>query len=333
MSTDISKDEAAIYDRQIRLWGLDAQQSILIAGMRALSDEVCKNIALAGVASITLLDHETVTEFDLGAQFFLTEASVGQNRAEAAAPSIRNLNPRVQVIVDQEDIREKQPDYFETFSVVCLIHSEYDIISKVDEIRRGIKKPFYAADAFGWFGYIFCDLAEHAYIQEKKSNPRPESKAQPTVEKIQHIESYSSLDNSLQKNWSDMRIKALKRRVSPLAFLMHRWLDCSQWENLLVLFKFQRDHHRSPTNEDAQYLVANKAKYLADMGIEDTNVLEDRLLNDLASLFDTEISPVAAIVGGILAQDILRTLSANELPIQNWFYYNGVDGSGLVHKI
>lgn len=53
--------------------------SILIGGMRALSDEVCKNIALAGVASITLLDHEIVTEFDLGAQFFLTEASVGQN--------------------------------------------------------------------------------------------------------------------------------------------------------------------------------------------------------------------------------------------------------------
>lgn len=47
--------------------------------MRALSDEVCKNIALAGVASITLLDHETVTDFDLGAQFFLTTENVGQN--------------------------------------------------------------------------------------------------------------------------------------------------------------------------------------------------------------------------------------------------------------
>ncbi|CAO3626366.1 unnamed protein product [Mucor fragilis] len=326
MSTEISKDEAAIYDRQIRLWGLDAQQrigkaSILIAGIRALSDEVCKNIALAGVASITLLDHETVTEFDLGAQFFLTEASIGQNRAEAAAASIRNLNPRVQVIVDQQDIREKQAEYFESFSVVCLIHSEYDITFKVDEIRRNVKKPFYAADAFGWFGYVFCDLTEHAYIQEKNSNPHPDSKAQPTVEKIPHVENYSSLNDSLQKNWSDMRVKALKRRISPLTFLMH------------MLLKFQKDHHRSPTSEDAQYLVENKAKYLADMGIEDTSVLDDKLINDLASLFDTEISPVAAIVGGILAQDILRTLSANELPIQNWFYYNGIDGSGLVHKI
>jgi ubiquitin-like 1-activating enzyme E1 A len=93
------------------------------------------------------------------------------------------LNPRVEVIVDQQNINEKSAEFFETFSVVCLIHSEYDIIvsrytcfvlaliaytflkSRVDEIRRNIKKPFYAADAFGWFGYIFCDLTEHAYIQ------------------------------------------------------------------------------------------------------------------------------------------------------------------------
>ncbi|KAI8975563.1 hypothetical protein BDF20DRAFT_822661, partial [Mycotypha africana] len=161
--------EAAIYDRQIRLWGLDAQQrigkaTILIAGITALSNEVCKNLALAGVASITLLDHGTVTEYDLGAQFFLNEASVGKNKAEAAAASIRNLNPLVSVIVDQDNIKDKPDDYFTTYSVVCLIHSDYDIISRVNSIRRKIRKPFYAGDAFGHFGYIFCDLTEHTYI-------------------------------------------------------------------------------------------------------------------------------------------------------------------------
>lgn len=45
-----------------------------------------------------------------------------------------------------------------------------------------------------------------------------------------------------------------------------------------MLLKFQKDHHRSPTSEDAQYLVENKAKYLADMGIEDTSVLDDKLI-------------------------------------------------------
>lgn len=47
---------------------------------------------------------------------------------------------------------------------------------------------------------------------------------------------------------------------------------------------------------------------------------------EACALLHTEISPVAAILGGILAQDILRTLSANELPIKNWLFYNGLDG-------
>lgn len=53
--------------------------SILIIGICALSNEICKNLALAGVASITLLDHEEVKEEDLGAQFFLSEDDIGKN--------------------------------------------------------------------------------------------------------------------------------------------------------------------------------------------------------------------------------------------------------------
>jgi ubiquitin-like 1-activating enzyme E1 A len=52
---------------------------ILIASVRALSNEVCKNLALAGVASITLLDHEIVKEYDLGSQFLLHEDDIGKN--------------------------------------------------------------------------------------------------------------------------------------------------------------------------------------------------------------------------------------------------------------
>lgn len=95
---------------------------------------------------------------------------------------------------------------------------------------------------------------------------------------------------------------------------------------ILVLFKFQKENGRSPNKVDTEALINRKAQYLSDMGISNESLLDDGLLRELASLLDTEISPVAAIVGGILAQDILRTLSANELPIQNWFYFNGHDG-------
>jgi hypothetical protein len=39
-----------------------------------------------------------------------------------------------------------------------------------------------------------------------------------------------------------------------------------------------------------------------------------------------ELSSVCAIIGGILAQDILNTLSQRELPINNFFVYDGFEG-------
>lgn len=60
--------------------------SILVAGMRALSNEVCKNIVLAGVGSITILEHEKITEQDLGAQFFLRENDLGRNVRPKSTP-------------------------------------------------------------------------------------------------------------------------------------------------------------------------------------------------------------------------------------------------------
>ena len=55
------------------------KSSILIVGIRGLSNEVCKNLVLAGVGAVTLLDHEIVKEEHLGAQFFVNKDDVGKN--------------------------------------------------------------------------------------------------------------------------------------------------------------------------------------------------------------------------------------------------------------
>jgi ubiquitin-like 1-activating enzyme E1 A len=52
---------------------------ILLIGFKSLSAEVCKNLVLAGVQSVTILESETVTYPDLGAHIFLTAEAVGQN--------------------------------------------------------------------------------------------------------------------------------------------------------------------------------------------------------------------------------------------------------------
>ena len=61
----ITEDEAALYDRQIRLWGVEAQRRllssrILIINMKGLGAEIAKNIVLGGISCLTLLDSNEV---------------------------------------------------------------------------------------------------------------------------------------------------------------------------------------------------------------------------------------------------------------------------------
>lgn len=83
MSTSITEDEAALYDRQLRLWGVEAQNrmrnsSVLVYSFRGVAAEITKNIVLAGVGNVTLLDERDVEEMDLGANYFLREEEVGK---------------------------------------------------------------------------------------------------------------------------------------------------------------------------------------------------------------------------------------------------------------
>ncbi|KAM7134068.1 LOW QUALITY PROTEIN: SUMO-activating enzyme subunit 1 [Macrochelys suwanniensis] len=72
----ISEEEAAQYDRQIRLWGLEAQRRlrasrVLLVGMKGLGAEVAKNLILAGVKGLTMLDHQQVGALGLSRLGFL----------------------------------------------------------------------------------------------------------------------------------------------------------------------------------------------------------------------------------------------------------------------
>ncbi|KAG0203268.1 SUMO-activating enzyme subunit 1 [Mortierella sp. GBA30] len=328
MEHSITEDEAALYDRQIRLWGLEAQHrmrnaSILIAGMRALGNEVCKNIILAGVGSITILDNQTVTEEDLGAQFLVRQEDIGRNRAEAAAEKARHLNPRVKVIVDQEDITQKADSYFTQFNIVCLIGATPDQLIRIDNVCRTAGTGLYAAGTHGFFGYIFCDLKRHEYREESHEPAREKGKESETI--ISHkSQDYESLSNTMDTCWGNPKPKVLKRSVSPLFFAIQ------------VLWLFQQENNgRMPqgsSQEDMAAMFRLRDERLRTAQVNPAFV-DDDLLQTLAATASAEISPVCAILGGFLAQDILKTLSGKDAPLLNYFMYNGFEGTGLVHNI
>jgi ubiquitin-like 1-activating enzyme E1 A len=55
-----------------------------LVGLKGLGSEVAKNLVLAGIGSLTIVDDEAVTEDDPGAQFFISEEHVGINVSSSA---------------------------------------------------------------------------------------------------------------------------------------------------------------------------------------------------------------------------------------------------------
>lgn len=168
--SDLTEQETELYDRQIRLWGLESQKrirtsSILICGLNGLGAEVAKNIILSGVKVVTLLDHRNVSELDYCSQFLTPHDSVGTNRAEASRKRAQALNQMVEINIDKDNVSDKADDFFYRFDVVILIEAPTATLVRVNNTCRlqGIK--FFAGDVWGMHGFSFNDLQEHEFAE------------------------------------------------------------------------------------------------------------------------------------------------------------------------
>ncbi|KAK9394188.1 SUMO-activating enzyme subunit 1 [Crotalus adamanteus] len=329
----ISEEEAAQYDRQIRLWGLEAQKRLrasraLVAGLRGLGAEVAKNLALAGVKALTLLDHRQVSLEDARGQFLLPADSPGRNRAEASLGRVQDLNPMVDVKADPENIEQKPEEFFTRFDVVCLTCCTQEVLLKVDQIcnKHGIK--FFTGDVFGYHGYMFANLGEHEFVEEKAKATKASQEGQggsdakkakldvaetTLVKKHAH---FCLLKDALTLSWSSKGAKAALKRTAPDYFLLQ------------VLFKFRIQKGRDPSPqsylEDSEVLRQMRLDVLASL-----DVGTDLIADDFASCF-SEMAPVCAVVGGVLSQEAVKALSQRDPPLNNFFFFNGIKGSGVV---
>lgn len=78
----------------------------MLCGLGGLGLEIAKNILLMGIAHLTIHDPVITTVGDLSSQFYLTESSIGKNRAEEALPRLKELNERVQIVINNNPVTE-----------------------------------------------------------------------------------------------------------------------------------------------------------------------------------------------------------------------------------
>ncbi|KAI0194964.1 hypothetical protein F4808DRAFT_440969 [Astrocystis sublimbata] len=333
----ISADEVALYDRQIRLWGMQAQQkiqaaNILLVSMRALANEICKNLVLAGIGSLTIVDDQIVSETDLGAQFFLAEENIGQNRAEAAAAQVQNLNPRVKVFADSGSIMMKGASYFSAFDIVIATDLNPTLLTFINTATRLHNRQFYAAGVHGLYGYIFCDLVEHDYVlKREKGNVNtpvgPESRFRSvvevktqkegakTTESVSKRDLYSTWDLVSETSLLPVEYIKSKRRLKAVTPA----LSC-----LRALWGFQTQFDRVPGhNKEDLERFTRSATHNHNILSLPSETLRAEFLRSFLQNVDSEVTAVTAILGGELAQDVINVLGQNQQPIQNMVIFDG----------
>jgi ubiquitin-activating enzyme E1 len=153
-----------LYSRQLFAIGVEAMKrlttaSVLISGMGGLGVEVAKNLFLAGVQSVTIHDDRVAQLSDLASNFYLSETSIGKNRAIASYPQLTTLNSYVSVSATDENLTES---FLWGFQCVVLADRRPESeVRRISQFCHDQAIKFILGETQGLFGYVFVDSISH----------------------------------------------------------------------------------------------------------------------------------------------------------------------------
>lgn len=170
---------------------------------------------------------------------------------------------------------------------------------------RRYERKLICALSYGFFGWVFIDASHHHYVEERKVERQKDI---PETVLTSQSEVFLELSVAIEK----LTTTKPQRKVNPL----------------LYFFVFLLQHLSEVSHEDANLVTCRDYMIYR---LEELKIDYDSSLLDLfLKCYKTELNPVSAIMGGTVAQECLKILSAKELPIKSFFVYNALDQSNSI---
>lgn len=323
-----------VYDRQIRLWGADAQKRMLSArvlyiNMTGVTCEIMKNLVLAGVAAV-ICDNRLYPEAvrETPCYFFhaeeMEEAAVSEgNDEDGREPSAKKakqipvtvasvIHPRVDELnpllsgrnsIEERALSSLPDDYFTQFDSIVAsrltVSEAKRISSSLQKAEEG--KLFIVTDTFGFDGCAHLDFgSNHTYRRELGKDK---------VSDLTKLEPYLSMTDMLDVPLAD--VKGRWDTMVPRTLALHRLLMdyWGQSKNGLVTQVFDEF--------SSEWLSSNNL----------STVAESWDMTQLAAIAaHPEVSPVCAVLGGMLGNEVIKLLTGKGEPANNIMLFNGFHG-------
>lgn len=360
----VTEDEAALYDRQIRLWGLAAQTKlrsahILIVGWNGIATEVIKNTVLSGIGSITVLDPSRVDgAVDLLSGFFFRDEDVGQLKcSQAPLDRVRNLNPLVKVraITDEATYQtlleagENAQAWLKEQGVDVMVVGtplpesklvgvgEKEALIALNHLARAGEVKFFLSATYGFGGFYFADQLTHDYLVERNvlptSSGSTSSDAPQQTKRVKQRQTFVPLSASLSHTWTNLTDRQARRNPVPLDWFI--WLSLTDLQSRLA-------HDAATTTISPSVLKERTMAMIQEKGWKPETILPksaehvDRVFDNIVAPGGVGVTfaPVAAMLGGVLGQDILNSIGGREDPVVNWLFLSSdASGTAVVQRI
>lgn len=362
----LTEAEHEVYDRQIRVWGVETQKklsrarvlvtmmrrydddddddgstaSVSASAARGLAAETLKNIALAGCGKIVVRDDArdgksrgVLASARRGRDGnFLNAAGdddtddSGETVAEAMARTLSEMNPFGDISAAESStscsasVWEESAEYYSKFDVVVACGYSFAQCETMDAKCREAGCGFFGAFHGAAACYFFTDLGNaHEYVpvgvpSKDGKGGGDGARADGNAPSVARFASLTDVFERCGADWSKTTRRSPR---TPLAATLVR--------------AFEREHGRIPEQADAEAFFALSKTFAERHGAKPDCVPEDALRVVLAPSFGSPA--INAIVGGVLAQEVLKAVTRKGAPCGNFFVFDAVSGQGVCHNL
>lgn len=290
------------YDRQIRVWGKEAQgrlvsSRVLLCGFRSLNIEVAKNLVLAGV-QVTIQDDEDLCASDYGINFFLSSSSSPVKVTKASLPALQALNTYSEISSVEQPLEEIDDEFFASFDVIVYCGDREDRAVRLDGLvrRHGTTTAFFWAQAQGEEALFFADLGDRFDFSPDPSSSSANASSSAPKRTQQSFHS-PSLQELLAVRWADLR--GGRRGTLSKAFLSNR---------LLSLLRIRLG--RAPRTEDAPALLAILKEETVQQGLSPEEV--EQIVGPAQHLLhraQAQSLVASSVLGSFLSQEVIKAVT------------------------
>ncbi|KAL8714315.1 MAG: hypothetical protein Q9220_001646 [cf. Caloplaca sp. 1 TL-2023] len=224
------------YDRQLRLWAASGQEALenahillLNASPGVVGVEILKNLILPGIGSFTIVDDAEIQEEDLGINFFLTDDTLGNSRAEMTCKYLRELNPEVNgeaVTTSAESFLGESLNALDKYSIVLFIASptqDLKLLDRVSQYCTDQAIPLVYIHSLGFYSHFSVQLPHAFPIVD--THPDPTS-----TQDLRLLEPWPELMRFMASQTSDLEtLSDHDHGHVPYLLLLLRFLD--EWKS------------------------------------------------------------------------------------------------------